>query len=106
MASASTPLDLELPIGGAASGGVLRDALRNTLRQRNAIVGLIILGALLVLAVLADQIARWPPDQVLLGIEPGVVKSSSPCVHVLGCAPDQPEHFMGVDSNVRDEFSR
>ena len=27
-------------------------------------------------------------------------------VHLLGCDPEKPQHVMGTDGNVRDEFSR
>jgi ABC-type dipeptide/oligopeptide/nickel transport system permease subunit len=30
----------------------------------------------------------------------------APCIHILGCPADQPQHIMGIDGNVRDEFSR
>jgi peptide/nickel transport system permease protein len=43
---------------------------------------------------------------VLLGKEDGVKKRSGPCVHLLGCPADQPQHIMGVDGNFRDLFSR
>lgn len=85
---------------------MLRDTIRSIVRQRNAIVGLVILGFFLFVAVFADQLSAWPPDQVLIGVEPGVTKSSPPCIHLLGCPASQPEHLMGTDSNVRDEFSR
>jgi peptide/nickel transport system permease protein len=91
------------PGGGS---GIWRDTARNLLRQRNAAVGISILGLLLFVGVFADLIATFPPDQVLIGIEQGVTKSSPPCIHVLGCPATQPEHIMGTDSNVRDEFSR
>ena len=29
-----------------------------------------------------------------------------PCIHLLGCPADQPEHLFGLDSNGRDLFSR
>ncbi len=35
-----------------------------------------------------------------------VDKRQAPCIHFLGCPADQPEHIMGTDGNVRDEFSR
>jgi ABC-type dipeptide/oligopeptide/nickel transport system permease subunit len=41
----------------------------------------------------------------LIGIE-DVSKRAAPCIHLLGCPEDQPQHIMGVDGNVRDEFSR
>ena len=33
-------------------------------------------------------------------------KRSPPCIHALGCAADQPQHILGTDGNIRDEFSR
>jgi ABC-type dipeptide/oligopeptide/nickel transport system permease subunit len=88
------------------NSGLWRDTFRNILRQRNAVVGLILLGFLLLTAIFADVIATYPPDQVLIGVEQNVKKSSPPCIHLLGCPASQPEHIMGTDSNVRDEFSR
>ena len=86
--------------------GVWRDTGRNILRQRNALVGLTILVFLVLCALFADQLATYPPDQVLLGVVDGVKKSSPPCIHLLGCPADQPQHLMGTDRNVRDVFSR
>ncbi|HEY7131755.1 MAG TPA: ABC transporter permease [Candidatus Limnocylindrales bacterium] len=88
------------------ASGIWRDTFRNILRQRNAVVGLILLGFLLFTAIFADVIATYPPDQVLIGVEEGVKKSSPPCIHLFGCPESQPQHIMGTDSNVRDEFSR
>jgi peptide/nickel transport system permease protein len=108
MTAASAPIepDVTLPGTGRAASGVLRDTFRNALRQRNALVGMAILGFLLLVAVFADQLSGSTPDQVLIGIEQGVTKSSPPCIHLLGCPAAEPEHLMGTDSNVRDEFSR
>jgi peptide/nickel transport system permease protein len=94
------------PLAARRSGGIWGDTVRNILRQRNAIVGIVLLGMLVLVAVFADQIATYPSDQVLIGVETGVTKSSAPCVHLLGCAASKPEHIMGTDSNVRDEFTR
>lgn len=33
-------------------------------------------------------------------------KRQAPCIHLLGCPTDQPQHLMGIDGNVRDLFSR
>lgn len=79
--------------------------LRRILRQRSAIIGGIILGILVLVAALAPVIAPYDPEQVLIGIEP-VRKRQSPCIHLLGCPTDQPQHWMGIDGNVRDQFSR
>jgi peptide/nickel transport system permease protein len=89
-----------------ASSSILRDTLRNVLRQRSAIVGLTLLGLLVFTAIFADIIASRDPNQVLIGLEPGAVRRAAPCIHLLGCPADRPEHLMGLDGNVRDEFSR
>jgi peptide/nickel transport system permease protein len=99
-------VEAELVAGPSATRGIWRDTLGNILRQRNAIVGLTILLFLLLIALFADQISRYPPNQVLLGVVEGVKKSSPPCIHALGCPADRPELLMGTDSNVRDVFSR
>jgi peptide/nickel transport system permease protein len=93
--------------GGRARGGSLwRDTLRSVLRQRSAQVGLILLGILFLVALLADVIAPFPPDQVLLGVEPGIQRRADPCIHLLGCPTSEPQHIMGTDGNFRDLFSR
>jgi ABC-type dipeptide/oligopeptide/nickel transport system permease subunit len=94
------------PLANRAPTGLWRDTIRNILRQRNAIVGLTLLSILLFGAVFADILTTNNPDQVLIGVEQGVKKSSPPCIHLLGCPASQPEHIMGTDSNVRDEFNR
>jgi len=79
--------------------------LRRILRQRSAIIGGIILGLLVLVAVFAPVLAPYDPEQVLIGVEP-VRKRQAPCIHLLGCPADQPQHWMGIDGNVRDQFSR
>ena len=83
-----------------------RDTLRSVLRQRSAQVGLVLIGLLFSVALLADFIAPFDPNQVLIGVEVGATKRAAPCIHLLGCATDQPEHLFGLDGNLRDEFSR
>ena len=83
-----------------------RDTIGNILRQRSAVVGLIILTAFILVAIFADQIATHDPYQSLLGEEPGVTARAAPCIHLLGCPADQPQHLLGTDSNFRDVFSR
>jgi peptide/nickel transport system permease protein len=105
------------PLPEAASGSkaqatarpssLWRDTLRNVLRQRSAIVGLVILGAILLIAVFADQIAPFPSTLSMLDAgQTNVRPRQPPCIHILGCPADQPEHIMGLDANVRDVFSR
>jgi peptide/nickel transport system permease protein len=88
------------------SSSLVRDTLTGVLRQRNAVIGIIVIGFLIFVAVFADLIAPFPPNQVLLDVETGVTARSAPCVHVLGCPADQPQHIFGTDGNVRDVFSR
>ncbi|HNT74277.1 MAG TPA: ABC transporter permease [Anaerolineae bacterium] len=82
-----------------------RLTLRRIFRQRSAIIGMVILGFLILIAALAGVLAPYDPEKVLIGIEP-VKKRDLPCIHLLGCPADQPQHWMGIDGNVRDQFSR
>jgi peptide/nickel transport system permease protein len=104
-------LDLQpgaIPSADAATplAGARRTTLRRVLRQRSAVAGLILIGFLCFMAIFADQIANYDPIQVLIGVEDGVKPRMGPCIHILGCPADQPEHWFGLDGNVRDEFSR
>lgn len=83
-----------------------QDALRHLLQKRSAILGLVILLLLTFVAVFAPVIAPFDPEQQLIGIEDGIKKRSGPCIHLLGCPADQPQHIFGVDANFRDFFSR
>jgi ABC-type dipeptide/oligopeptide/nickel transport system permease subunit len=87
------------------SNSLWRLTLRRLLRQRSAVVGLVILGALVFLAIFAPVIAPYEPNQSLIGVE-DIARRDAPCIHLLGCPADQPQHLMGVDGNVRDQFSR
>lgn len=97
---ALVPRATEMPLGR----GIVGDALANLVRSRNAVIGMAILGTLLATAILADVIAPYPPTRVLF--DQGAEPRDPPCIHVLGCPSDQPQHLMGIDSNGRDEFSR
>ncbi|NTW43140.1 MAG: ABC transporter permease, partial [Anaerolineaceae bacterium] len=88
------------------SNSLWRLTLRRIFRQRSAVVGLVILGFLILVAIFANVIAPYDPIDVLIGVEEGVKKRSAPCVHILGCPEDQAQHIMGIDGNVRDQFSR
>jgi peptide/nickel transport system permease protein len=78
---------------------------RRLFRRKSAIVGMIILGILVFIALTAEWIAPYDPRQVLLGKET-VKARQDPCIHLFGCPRDQPQHILGIDGNVRDEFSR
>ncbi|MBM4458402.1 MAG: ABC transporter permease [Chloroflexi bacterium] len=82
-----------------------QDALRTLLRTKSAILGMTILVVLMLMAILAPVIAPYDPNQVLIGIEK-VKMRQAPCIHLLGCSADQPQHLLGLDGNVRDFFSR
>jgi peptide/nickel transport system permease protein len=78
---------------------------RRLFKRKSAVVGMVILGILILIALTAQWIAPYDPLQVLLGVE-SVKARQAPCIHALGCPSDQPQHIMGVDGNVRDQFSR
>ena len=79
--------------------------VRNLFKQRNALLGMFLLLLLTLVAIFAPAIAPYDPIKSLIGVE-DVEARQAPCIHLLGCPADQPEHFAGVDGNFRDEFSR
>lgn len=94
------------PLAAARPASLWRDTVAGILRQRSAVVGIVLLGLFLFVAIFADQIAPYDPRVSMLGLEPGVHKQSPPCIHLLGCPADQPEHIFGLDTNFQDVFSR
>ncbi|HXF69852.1 MAG TPA: ABC transporter permease [Thermoflexus sp.] len=78
------------------------EALRRLIRHRSAQVGLFLLGLMVFAAIFADVIAPYDPIKPL----PNVQRRAPPCIHLLGCPPDQPQHLFGIDGNNRDLFSR
>ncbi|MBI3157986.1 MAG: ABC transporter permease [Chloroflexi bacterium] len=101
----SIPEAAALPAASLRSNSLLRLTLRRLTRQRNARVGLTILISLILVAAFAPLIAPYEPNRDLIGIEP-VTQRQKPCIHLLGCPADQPQHIMGIDANYRDVFSR
>ena len=85
--------------------GLWRGAWKRLLRRKGGVIGLVIISSMVVIALLAPLIAPYDPNEVLIGKEE-VSKRESPCVHIFGCDRDRPQHVMGVDGNVRDQFSR
>ncbi|MCG3210654.1 MAG: Glutathione transport system permease protein GsiD [Anaerolineae bacterium] len=83
-----------------------KDALRHLMQKQSAIVGMVILAILTAVAILAPLIAPFDPELQLIGKEDGIKKRSAPCVHMLGCSTELPQHVFGVDANFRDFFSR
>jgi ABC-type dipeptide/oligopeptide/nickel transport system permease subunit len=74
-------------------------------RRRSAMVGMTILGFLMFIALTAQWLAPYGYQEVLIGKE-NVKSREKPCIHLLGCPKDQPQHFAGIDGNVRDQYSR
>jgi ABC-type dipeptide/oligopeptide/nickel transport system permease subunit len=124
MTATTDPLtpDSGMPVGAPGSGqpvlsadplsrtrpaNLWRDTIGNVFRQRSAIVGTIILIVLFGMAIFAPIIATHDPQASMLQLhEQGAVKRSPPCVHILGCPEDKPQHILGLDGNFRDVFSR
>jgi len=79
-----------------------REALRRLVHHRSAIIGMAILGFLVILALFAEQIAPYEPTQILRDVD----RRDPPCIHLLGCPEDQPQHLFGIDGNSRDLLSR
>lgn len=94
-----------IPQTNLSSNSLGRMALRRFFRQRSALVGLAMLGVLVFMAVFADVIAPYSPTEVLIDKE-DVERRDPPCIHLLGCPEDKPQHLMGIDGNSRDLLSR
>ncbi|MBI3240941.1 MAG: ABC transporter permease [Chloroflexi bacterium] len=101
MATTVTPSQLE-PLSVAAPRTPLQDALRRLFHHRSAVVGMVILGLLIFVAVFASWLAPYDPEKPLRDAK----RNSPPCIHWLGCPADKPEHFFGIDGNSRDLLSR
>lgn len=78
------------------------EALRRLVRHRSAQVGMFLLGMLVLVAIFAPLIAPYDPVKPLKDVK----RRAAPCIHLLGCPADQPEHIFGIDGNSRDLFSR
>jgi len=78
------------------------EALRRLSRQRSAQLGFSILVFMIIVALFAPWIATNDPIEILQT----VTRRTTPCIHLLGCPLDQPQHYFGIDGNSRDLFSR
>ena len=85
--------------------GLWSHAMHRLFHRRSAIIGMLMLGGLLFIAIFAPVLATHDPVQSLIGIE-DVKKREAPCLHALGCPAERTEHFFGTDGNVRDLYSR
>jgi len=106
MTAPATPLPGADALVRERPASLWRDTLGSILRQRNAVLGLLILGAFVFVALFADLVATHDPNETLLGIEPGVERRDGSCIHLLGCPAEKPEHIFGTDGNFRDVYSR
>jgi ABC-type dipeptide/oligopeptide/nickel transport system permease subunit len=81
---------------------------RRLFKRKSAVLGMVILGIMIFVALTAQWIAPYSPTLSMLDVNPpqGLDKRSSPCIHLFGCPADQPQHILGTDGNIRDEFSR
>ncbi len=82
--------------------------LHRIIRRRSAVAGLVILGILVLTAIFAPLIAPYDPTISMLDMDPPqrIKARTAPCIHLLGCPADQPQHLAGIDGNIRDQFSR
>jgi ABC-type dipeptide/oligopeptide/nickel transport system permease subunit len=103
-AVANAPQQVE-PIFNTKPRGLWGHAMRRLFHRRSAVIGMLLLGALILIAIFAPVLATHDPEQSLIGIE-DVQKRTGPCIHALGCPATQPQHFFGTDGNVRDLYSR
>ena len=102
--TATPPATVE-PIFNTKPRGLWSTALSRLFQRRSAIIGMIILAGLILVALFAPVLATHDPVKSLIGVE-DVQKRSAPCIHLLGCPADQPQHLFGLDGNVRDLYSR
>ena len=83
---------------------------RRLLRRKSSVVGMIVLAFLVLIGITAQWIAPYDPITSMLDIDgypqEYAKKRLPPCIHVFGCPVEQPQHLMGLDGNIRDEFSR
>lgn len=82
-----------------------RLALKRFLGRKSGVIGLGIVIFLILVAIFAPLIAPFDPNEVLID-EENAVRRAPPCVHVLGCEEELPQHILGLDGNTRDQFSR
>src|SRR5512134_508288 len=83
--------------------------LRRLRRRKSAIVGMVILAILIFIALTAQWIAPYSPTLSMLDVKDysgRPQKRMAPCIHAFGCPSDQTQHILGLDGNIRDEFSR
>ena len=100
--------ELTNEVNGRSPRSPVRMNLQRLVRQRSAMMGLSLLIIILFTAIFASILSPYESNRVLIGAEghEDVRKREKPCIHALGCPKDEPQHLMGLDGNVRDQFSR
>ncbi len=86
----------------SAQRSPFQNAMRRMSRHRSAQVGIAILGFMILVAIFAPILAPYGPTEVLKDVKPRM----KPCIHLLDCPEEQPQHIFGVDGNRRDLYSR
>lgn len=99
MSAIAPPLTRELSVPRRSP---TMEAMRRLIRHRSAQVGFFLLGLMVFMAIFADVIAPYDPIKPLKDVQ----RRAPPCIHLLGCPRDQPQHLFGIDGNNRDLFSR
>jgi ABC-type dipeptide/oligopeptide/nickel transport system permease subunit len=83
---------------------------RRLFRRKSSVLGMVILVILVFIALTAQWIAPFDPTVSMLDTDnypqEFAKKRLDPCIHLLGCPKERPQHLMGLDGNIRDEFSR
>lgn len=105
MTSTATPPNIE-DTSLRASSNLWIEAIRNISRNPSAVIGLVIIGALIIIALGAPIFATHDPIQSMIGVdgETGRLPSKAPCIPAFGC--EDALHIMGLDLNARDLYSR
>lgn len=106
MQTAIAKLDTDASLDSVSLWSVTRKRL---FRRKSAVLGMTILGILIIIALTAHWLAPYDPTKSMLDIKDypsDVTKRQPPCIHAFGCPADQPQHILGLDGVIRDEFSR
>lgn len=103
--TAQTSVNGKIDLKDYRSNSLWRLTLRRIFKQRSAIIGMVLLGILVLVAIFAPLMTPYKPDEILIGKE-NVTRREAPCIHLFGCPADKPQHILGIDGNVRDEFTR
>ncbi len=84
---------------------------RRLFKRKSSVIGMVILAILIFIALTAQWLAPYSPTLSMLDTKDYpkeyAKKRTMPCIHIFGCEKEgQPQHILGLDGNIRDEFSR